>query len=535
MRSIKRFVKVGVATIVALAAIVWVTASPLQAYRTKLPNDAEARAVECSIIPGTGTDDQGHVRAACADRIVEHATNYELHFAEFDDQGFPFPENAGYGDAGRQVASFLARARELTAKAETGFQGVSLVVFVHGWKHSAQSEDSNVRAFRALLSQLAVVERETSCMRNVVGLYVGWRGAGTRLPDMLENLTFWNRKDAAVNVSHGSIREVLSSLRAMADLRNKHWHELVERARNDPDIDPMEAMNTCEKRVRLTIVGHSFGGLIVHSALSQSLIRDMAELREAITVSTRNAAASKPPKDPVLRREGDLVVVINPAVEAARFDPLFRVAANTPNTSYHAPLFVAITSADDSATKYAFPLGRWLSHGLSAYPEDAGRQRTANLTTMGHDQHYITHRLTAEPESETRRRPDDPCITIEKRPFEHRLWQESSMLREFIWRFGPNRDANAPGVFPRAFCTRPLIDRHDRNYLLSLDTASASINRNSPVWNVLTSSPIVNDHNDLTNPRLVDFLRQLYIEAAVPVVATNPPGPPRDETVAAAP
>jgi len=56
----------------------------------------------------------------------------------------------------------------------------------------------------------------------------------------------------------------------------------------------------------LIIVGHSFGGMVVYSALAQSLIEAASSI--APHVGTRFA---------------DLVLLVNPAFEAVRYLPIF--------------------------------------------------------------------------------------------------------------------------------------------------------------------------------------------------------------------
>ena len=59
-----------------------------------------------------------------------------------------------------------------------------------------------------------------------------------------------------------------------------------------------------------------------------------------------------------LLRVGDVVVLLNPAFEASRFEPVFSVAQSraryAPNQR---PVFVAVTSTEDKATRIAFPVG----------------------------------------------------------------------------------------------------------------------------------------------------------------------------------
>lgn len=508
------------ATALVLALCV-ASCAPLKPYRTKLaPVEAE-QAIDCSpdLINATLAD-RGQVAEACGQLMVERTAKYDLHFAEFDDQGFSYEEHPEHGHAYRQMDDFLDEVRHYADEDNLDVGGASVIVFVHGWKHTSRSDDENVKAFRILLSGLSSIEADTFCGRKVIGLYVGWRGAGTRLPDPLENLTFWTRKNAALNVAQGSVREALSSLRAVADLNNATWKALVEKARLDRNVDVRSMSNACAKRMRLTVVGHSFGGLIVHSALSQAMVRDMAELREAILAGEKAADD----RDPILNREGDLIVLINPAIEAARFDPLHRIARKTATVNYHSPLLIAITSTDDQATRIAFPIGRWLRSLFDHHPKGADHERIASLKTMGQDSAYITHTLQTWRQSVANyevTRIEPRCEAVTDQDFSYRLTLEAAMMQEFDGSLRRSRDANQVGVFPRMFCARQDPGkRGPADHQLVLDKATSTTNLNSPVWNVRTSHPIVNDHGDMMNVKLIDFLRQMYAEAANPRAAT---------------
>jgi len=482
-------------------------------------------------MPSDGpTDDRyGAVDPSCDPLIKEVSQTitgkdhgYALHYAEFDDQGRLFPAHDGNGEAPNQTELFLSEVRDLTKPGEapgTAGMPVSIVVFVHGWKHSARSDDTNVKWFRAMLAKLSDVESRSRCRREVIGLYAGWRGAGTTLPDIVEDATFWTRKKAAGRVAEGQVRELLTRLRAVQDIRNSTWNGLVENSRRHPEQSPVESQLECAKQVRLTIVGHSFGGLVVYNALDQSLIRDMADLHERIV------DAGRPATDPLLAREGDLIIAINPAVEAARFVPLWLASRAAAPRSYHAPTFVSITSTDDNATRLAFPAARSFSTILNRYPAGDDTERAAARETLGQDQDYVDYDLNTL--SKLNKDSDRTPITVDPDcdrlrgvgDFSKRYAVELGRLKKFEAALQRNHDANdVLRDSPRQFC---INDTHNQKG--NTDVAMAlrprpGVNLNSPVWNVSTASPVVLDHSDLLNPILIDFLRQLYEEGTSPAL-----------------
>ena len=497
--------------------------APLQPYRTVFV-PAPAPPPLCDPTPGDPSRSDrpgGDVPEDCKERVREDAAGYSLHFTEFDDQGWPYPaEPAGrYGVAGKQSELFFDHLRGLLGDKDAK---LSVIVFVHGWKHNADGDDGNVRAFRQLLASLDELERQTACGRTVVGLYVGWRGSGLGLPDPLENLSFYSRKNAAQKVAQGNVRVVFSKLRALQDAANAGWIAQLKSsvaARRSAlaaqglraggplpagAAPPPEPVDTCERRMRLTIAGHSFGGLIVYTALSQALIKDVVELRQAEEV----AAQDKRPRPP-LEREGDLVVVINPAIEATRYDPLHRAATESPLPHYHPPLFVAVTSTDDQATRRFFPLGRALSTLWERYPEGAeAAERDANLHAFGQSYAYLSHDLVALPDGTPA--GSSVCAGWQAAAPSDRLRIEREAAAGFEAALAAaGDDANAPGVFPRWFCSTGLLRLTPHGH----DASSPPPDFNAPLWNIRTRSPVIESHGDITNPRLLDLLRQLYMDS----------------------
>jgi hypothetical protein len=481
--------------------------APLQPYRTEAPAAAYDPALHVCDPSREDSDDAGDiggkVDARCATRIREDASNYRLYFTEFDDQGWAYPDDAQYGAAGKQIGIFVD---ELKRSLVQNNERVSVVVFVHGWKHNAHSDDSNVRRFRSLLDSLDLVERTTGCGRHVVGVYVGWRGSSTTLGDPAANLTFYSRKSAAERVALGDVRLLFSHLRALQDMANRPWTERVLRSQIAPAA--AAAPGQCDKRMRLSIAGHSFGGLIVYTSLAQALIRDVVELRQA-----EDEALQKSGTRPTMSREGDLVVVVNPAIEATRYEPLHRAVEERDLPHYHGPLFVAVTSIDDQATRIAFPLGRALSTALERYPAAAdGREKRANLNTLGQDDDFLSHSLSAVAYGSAARtagsvRTDAVCAGWNRpgAPFKERLDIEAGESAAFLKRLA-DQGYDASGLFPRDFCSVEVLH-------LATRPGARPAAANSPVWNIRTSQPIVNDHNDFDNQRLIAFFRQLYREA----------------------
>jgi len=312
-------------------------------------------------------DDQAD-RQACKQAAIESSPSFDLAVVELTDQGW------------LQSRDQLTHALALMDPRAADPSPVQVVLFVHGWQHSGAYDDANLRMFRGLVLPQFARSGQKRGLRTV-GIYVGWRGESLALPG-LTNLTFYDRKATAEHVARGSIRELVSQLRARQD------------------------GSAGKQRAHVTLIGHSFGGLIVYNAIAESLLDSLVRTAEG------------EPARPIV----DLALVLNPAFEASRFEPLFQAAVRRKlPASAGRPIFVSITSSDDSATGIAFPLGRaansvfdhegWVEDDQC--PDPGPRQpwdecqgiarglrleKMANTHTVGHLPRYATHTLLLAPD-----------------------------------------------------------------------------------------------------------------------------------------
>ena len=379
------------------------------------------------------------------------AGEYTLGFVELDDQGALWSR--------RQMQSVV------TAAEAAATEDLLLVVFVHGWKHSAQAGDENIRTFRDGLRGLselesALAERTGQAARGVFGVYLGWRGASITAP-VLKELTFWDRKNTAHKVGHGGVSEVLGQLEQI-----KRTKDAIAGGRG-------------RSRTRLVVIGHSFGGAVVYSALSQLLVDRF--------VRTAGPVGQMSDVDGF----GDLVVLINPAFEAVRYTTLSDMAnERPPYLPSQLPVTAILTSAADDATGKAFPLGRWLStfwekHRVMERPNAVTGetehidQEQANVTAIGHFEPYWTHALEASTPAAAGDAP--PVGTA----------QELRQYAEVSGRW----DRDSPGN---------VID-----FTGSRLTRSANSVGRNPYLVIRVDGDLIRDHNHIDDPRLLSFIRQL--------------------------
>ena len=240
---------------------------------------------------------------------------YELAIVEFDDQGRCY--DRGQLDAVAQRLDALMTQEE----------DVILAVFVHGWKHDARSDDENLSAFRLLLAETVDHEQKTSSgagTRPVLGIFAGWRGLSEfGLGEAVADATFWGRQAAGQRVATGSVRELFGRMRHYRNHRLKR-----------------------EGKPLLVIAGHSFGGMIVYSALAQSLIE-----------------AASAPAGEMVPRFADLVLLVNPAIEGARYLPVQDLVCSVAfrsRTTKQLPVFICAQAENDEPVGTWFPAGNFM-------------------------------------------------------------------------------------------------------------------------------------------------------------------------------
>ncbi|MEO1235248.1 MAG: hypothetical protein AAFX76_00525 [Planctomycetota bacterium] len=279
---------------------------------------------------------------------------YDLAVIEFDDYG-------GLWDI-QQLEDTLDLIRQ---RNEESRNGVLVNVYIHGWTHDAEPDrpKGNLAQFRETLrriKQQTLAEGPGSPDR-VVGVYVGWRGATTRLP-LLRELSFYDRRQAAERMTTHDMRETL--IRITATTKEKKGSKCLQ-------------------------VGHSMGGLILGETMS-----------DTVAVLAILAEGSDIPAD------ADLVLLVNPArdgLAAKQFidflkrtrittelrDPQGRVLPD------RGPLIVSITSEADAATGTVYPLGRGAATLNAAFRKDHAEgepsQRHLVTHTEGHIPFLVSH------------------------------------------------------------------------------------------------------------------------------------------------
>lgn len=248
-------------------------------------------------------------------------------------------------------------------------------VFVHGWHHNAAPGDAEVVAFLdrlgATRAALGGEPCDTARRRltgsgevRVIGIYVGWRGKSLPMP--LDYLTYWGRRQAVERVGRGSLGNFMHSLASI--------HARCERRRRIARSGTF---------MKLVSVGQGLGGQVLFHAT-----RSVFETQ--LKAGVARLAAGRRPLDGGLGGFGDLVILLDPAIDALQYELIHRLDSTMSYGRAQLPRLLILSSASDIARRSCFTMARWLDAilGSSGTSQD-GLQRTALAEHAAHRTHDI--------------------------------------------------------------------------------------------------------------------------------------------------
>ncbi len=373
--------------------------------------------------------------------------NYTLSFIEIDDQGHLHDRN--------QMFNVLQHIKEKGENQE-------IVLFVHGWHHGAglecrlvnrvghahskkafkktinvcDREDRDIREFRKLLQKKA-----KTTTNQVTGIYIGWRGESIEIP-IINIATFIGRKDTSIDVGQGALKEVLIRLEQLAKA----------------------------KKSSLVTLGHSFGGSALFSALNSIIHERMVTGKEG--------------------RYGDMVVLLNPAIENIQVAPLYFTQEEMGDSfNSNKPSIVVLMSEADIATGIAFQAARLVSAAVSENQNPITRSDRNNqvheysqfemdVKALGHYEPFITHTLK-------------PSSKVKEKLKEFDLCYDSSTLE--------NISSPKEGHTIK-FKKSEVTLKHVRNSPAQ-----------SPIWIVKVDGKLVPSHNEIWSDHVTCFISELAL------------------------
>jgi hypothetical protein len=322
----------------------------------------------------------------------------------FDVAVIEFQDDGSFVDS----AQLKAATDCIGAARESNRNGALVVLFIHGWHHSAKwnvgkyasswdaeaDDDQHFRQFRRVLMGLAVREAERYLPptgeaggRRIVGIYLGWNGDpkswfGSWLSrtEYATHLTFYNRYQTAETVGGaGALRDALRGI-----------VEVTKRPQQDRPESP------------LVLAGHSMGALVLEAAF-------LALLREP---SDPLVQISESPDESANRRSGvevtrygrrvafpDVLLALNSAADSGLVREIIgefenrqlakRLVAADVGLDYAPPLLISVTSSADTDTGVKWRVAEGIRRLLVGADTYEGRY------TDGHDPALRTHQLIA--------------------------------------------------------------------------------------------------------------------------------------------
>jgi len=460
-----------------------------------------------------------HKAFRLGDKALVHTDDYDLRFVEADDYGWLW-------DPAQATDAFEA-VRVSVADRDT-----IVLIFVAGWHHSSECCDDNIEGFKRVLKNLKA-ELSQDMYRDaraalhgvkvaelrpvqVLGIYLGWRGRS--LPGLLDYLTFWGRKAAAERVGETDFEEFLVRLKDFYETHEEESLAEHPQAGKRPNL------------LGLVTIGHSFGGQVVLRATSSFLEHSLTDA--SMQAGTGPGYLRKSPKPASgtqlssrLRGFGDLVVLINPATEAAAYQRLHALGLSQNYAQGQAPVMLTVSADDDVPRHSLFRIGRLLGEWFTGKPGlDDAREREMQRQALGVYEEQITHRLepvdfTVKLTGKTEKHAPEPACA------DHHEC-------ELTWYDWDSKPASAESDSLSAKTFSPTVVQQIGQYDLSSRTVFADVVirplSGAIPWQALivaSADPrVITGHNGMFSAPLMDFLTRYigFVEAKrlLPVAAS---------------
>lgn len=421
--------------------------------------------------------------------------------------------------------------------------------YIHGWNHNSIEDDTNwqipnspkdltssddkfysgdLRKFGRAIHNLHASQKEIIAARanksspetlyknhDIIGIYISWRAKV--FPKPINYITFYDRKAVSEEIGRNDLQRFLLQLEILAK-PNK-----IDQSQNSI----------------LVSIGHSFGGSALYNSISSILLsrfyQSLNDRKVALSVGDPNST-----KIP-LRGYGDLVVIINPAIEATRFislrEAVWRERLKDPNlfADNPRPLFVSLGGSGDIATRKAFKFGRsfhttftenyrtsTLINGngqASTGPEFEENEWNLDTTSIGNYSPFYTHWVIKTRDyitSHSRKNTDmenltspislsispDACefdtgknLVLTNKMENPDLITPLKISNHFISRYD---NANSYKDWPKGEPTKTTI-------------ANSPTWKNNPYWFVRASTDVISSHTDIWNRQVGCFILEVLL------------------------
>jgi hypothetical protein len=367
--------------VVILAAALLVTAcSPLTPRRLTLVNGQWTPRPQAPISELQDTDENLNPKRSSDAAKSIAATTWE-HYDSFDVGIIEFTEWGGlWGDT--QRTRVVEEVRRIAQE-----QGSTVVVYAHGWHHSARWNDTNLVSFRHVLRFLARQPQvgmhctlsASARHSRVVGIYIGWRGESLPLPGA--NLaTIFSRKRVAQAIGGPSTNWEAMKVRRHLLVRQSQLANVLRQLETIRDEANRNANVDGRPFTSLTITGHSLGGAMLLSAMQQIVFNKTID--DATPIDSND-----------LHRVGDAVILLNPAVEASRYKTFRAQVSSKDFDEKQRPILLVLSSDGDTPNKIALKIARVL---VTAFTPRRWRDWRDSTTALGFSLGDISHRLAVQ-------------------------------------------------------------------------------------------------------------------------------------------
>jgi hypothetical protein len=438
-----------------------------------------------------------------------------LAFLEFDDQGRKWDP------------SQLDHATALIRKAiddDPQHQPV-ILTFIHGWKHNAKgghSEDTNIQGVEHVLNYLhrCIYSGHDSSGKDcngepvpstpvpghvVVGIFIAWRGDSiSHYWPVARTVSVYSRAMAANRVGGTELTEALLQISATAH--------------------PGSSAGKPSQPV-LIIVGHSFGGRVLETAMYTDYTRKLNE-REAETKAHQTSLSSGIAEEnrQQVATFADLILYVNSAASALSSVRLLDYMAehkleyreDDPNPKLplgngagaNRPLLLSITTPGDSATGILFPIA-FGADGAVKYQE-GGLHKQVDVTCFDPDKNPETWTNSSVSQLSMYRSSAAHVDLLQS----HELVDLGPPLASD----GPPKcqpvtlpNAYVYGVANRCFLIRP------KQTLLTGDPRCNA----TPYWIMNTDADIIPDHSTIFTDRLIGFIG-IFLPTSMTTLISSP-------------
>jgi hypothetical protein len=397
---------------------------------------------------------------------------YSLAFVEFKNNGDLWDK--------RQLDAALRAIDDADQRSD---HHALVITFLHGWKNNAEPSNNNVFDFRRQLNHIAAkacAGHESRC--GVVGIYLAWSGdLVTRDWNTLRNLTYFNRRNTAIDVASGTLGTALFTI--------------MRQVKTGPERSTNHSV----------VVGHSFGGLV----LEYSISKQMKELGDELHQELGKHTTSESYHLKTLDAFADLVVLINQAAPATNAvtllsdyrEDLSRVNLLRPPAKSNCapddpsqdckeltrPLILSVSSETDLATRRVLPVAetiaapknrpKTLSPEVNLPPGLQGKDAKKVFTTAA----TFTPQLHSHQLLKCDNGDCTPCLKEDK-----------YYIPVSITLPGYAPGSTAHQNTPIKYCLVRVKDRNAWNH--------------TPYWIFTIPTEIVPDHSTIFTERFADFL-----------------------------